>query len=492
MNGTFTPQDLAEVLRDVLIAEKTGILHFTRMGAWKSVSFFQGMLVGASSSIEEENLPAYLGNSDSIQEAISGESPEITADPISLGNFLLERNLADKQQLVAKMRDLGRDVLISLFKWENGEFQMEEKALSPDPFETDVLWTVSAILKGIHAITDFNKIREVLIEIDSNLKWNEAQYLPVESLAFGSLEGFVISRIDGSTTVRQICSMSPGGDEERTSRFLYGLLVLGVVGWDPSVNGDRFHYRSLAGSVHEEQRREKEETEEILSFYNGIRSATPFEVLGIRESDPFETAKEACKKLQEKFRPERFGERVRTGRKEELDIIEARILEAFLSFQSVKTTQAKKLAGESGDANLLVAGQRRELSKTETQTMQEQKTFLAEQFFQKARESHVMGDYHSAIDYCTNAIRNNPGVAGVYALLANCQLRNPDHRWQKRAEENLQKAIDLDPWVPDHHVNMARFYIQHGMKKKAKRHLEKALEIQPTHPEASAELKRLK
>ena len=70
MNGTFTPKDLAEVLRDVLITEKSGTLHLTRMGAWKSLSYFQGMLVGASSSIEEENLPTYLGNSDPIKEAV--------------------------------------------------------------------------------------------------------------------------------------------------------------------------------------------------------------------------------------------------------------------------------------------------------------------------------------------------------------------------------------------------------------------------------------
>jgi tetratricopeptide (TPR) repeat protein len=492
--GIFSPQDFAEILRDVLITEKSGILHFRRAGVWKRIYLFQGMVAAAGSSLEEESLTACLEVSDETRAEIARQSGEIADDPLALGRFLVERDLVPTDRLAAGMNHLTREVLGSLFKWDTGEFEMEEGEIDPEPFAPDVLNSVSFILKGIEGMSEFRQIREILTRIEAGLKWSEAQYLPVECLAFGPLEGFVLSRIDGRTSVRDICALSPPNEEDRTCRFLYGLLVLGIVGWDPPVNGDRFHYQNLAGAMQEEEKREKEETERIMTFYRMVSDNGPFQILGIQETDSLEMGREASRRLREEFFPQNFTTRVRSQRKEELELIDAKILEAYLAFQAIKTNLARKVAGGEAvaEGSVTGAGQRRELSKTETQAQLEQRTHLADQFYQRARESQIMGDFHSAIDFCQNAIRNNPTVAGYFALLAACQLKNPDYRWQKRAEENMQKAIEIDPWAAGNYVTLAQFYIAHGMKKKAKRLLEKALEIQSNHVTALEEFKKLK
>jgi tetratricopeptide (TPR) repeat protein len=392
------------------------------------------------------------------------------------------------------MQQLTGEVVAALFKWDSGEYEMEEAEIDPAPFSPDVLSSVGHILHGIAGIPEFHRIREILMRIEAGLKWNEAQYLPVESLAFGPLEGFVISRVDGRTSLSEICALSPPNEEDRTCRFLYGLLVLGIVAWDPPVNGNLFRFHQLAGEILEKEKKQKEEIERIHAFFQRVTKGSPFQILGIQENDPLEMAEAASRRLREEFDPDNFSEPVRVQQKEELDLIDAKILESFLSFQQIKTSQARKRSGGGGGEGtpLTGAGQRRELSKTDTQAQQEQRAHLADQFYQRARESQIMGDFHSAIDFCQNAIRNNPSIASYYALLAACQLKNPDYRWQKRAEENMQTAIELDPWTPGHYVSLAQFYIAHGMKKKARRLLEKALEIQANHPAALEELRRLR
>ncbi|MBI4161673.1 MAG: hypothetical protein HY509_04420 [Acidobacteria bacterium] len=494
MRGTFTPEDFAEILRDILITEKTGVLRLSRAGAWKRVWTFQGLFVASATSLAEESLAGFLAGRPELDANLSRLAPGPEGDPFLLARRLAAENPAAAEPVAAAMQAMTRAILASLFRWDSGEYELEEKEIDPAPFVPDALRTVESILHGIDSIPDFHRIEEVLGRVESGLKWNPVQYLPVEGLAFGPLEGFVISRIDGHTTVREICSLAPPQAEERTCRFLYGLLVLGIAGWDPPVNGARFQFRSLAGSVRRVETEEREGTERILAFYRQVSECGPFAILGVRETDTLEAVRAASQRLRDRFRPERFPERVRSERREELELIEAKILEAFLALQSIQANRARRAAaGEGGDGvNLLEVGQRRELAKTEPQAQQEQRTRLAEQFFQRAREALVMGDYHSAVASCEHAIRNNPAVAAYFALLANCQRKNPDHRWQKRAEENLQKAIELDPWVPDHHLHIAEFYLAHGMKRKAKRHLEKALEIQPDHPAARQELKRLR
>ncbi|MGH2628810.1 MAG: tetratricopeptide repeat protein, partial [Anaerolineales bacterium] len=111
-------------------------------------------------------------------------------------------------------------------------------------------------------------------------------------------------------------------------------------------------------------------------------------------------------------------------------------------------------------------------------------------YYQMARRALREADYQNCMTYCQEALRLDPQSA-YYALLADVQVRNPDQRWQRRAEENYQKAVDLDPWNPDHLVSLARLYRLQGLKSRARKMLEKALEITPNHKEAQAELSEI-
>src|SRR5262249_52042052 len=134
---------------------------------------------------------------------------------------------------------------------------------------------------------------------------------------------------------------------------------------------------------------------------------------------------------------------------------------------------------------------RKELTKTEKQSMQEEKTRMADQFFGKARDYFKMGDYFNCIRYCEFATSYSDTNAAVFALLGQALMLNPDYRWQKRAENALQKAAELEAFIPGHFVALGRFYKSHGLLSKARKEFEKALQLVPTHVEAQMALKEI-
>jgi tetratricopeptide (TPR) repeat protein len=134
---------------------------------------------------------------------------------------------------------------------------------------------------------------------------------------------------------------------------------------------------------------------------------------------------------------------------------------------------------------------RREMVKTKAQATVEQNERLAETYYQKAREYFHDKDFHNCITFCRLSLKFHEAASHVYALMGEALSRNPNSRWQRMAEEALQKACDLDPWNAEHHVALGQFYVSQGLAIRAKRQFEKALEILPTHQVAAAAMKGL-
>ena len=134
---------------------------------------------------------------------------------------------------------------------------------------------------------------------------------------------------------------------------------------------------------------------------------------------------------------------------------------------------------------------RKELTKTDKQSFEEEKTRRAEQFFVKARDYFKMGDFFNCIRYCEFATSYSDKSAHVFSLLGQALQRNPDYRWQKRAEVALMRAVELEPFNPAHLLTLGHFYRSHGLYAKAKKEFEKTLELMPSHQEAKTCLKEL-
>ena len=493
MKGHWTSHVLAEILRDLYFAERSGSLTLSREGETRVLHFDRGMLQFAHSSRREGNLAARLQVLNLVAgpllEEMLGQLPACT----DLPQALITQGVLDKSGLDRPIRELVRATVEEIFAWSEGLYQFKEGWLLKDVFDSNVLFTFETILKGIGKMADFDPVREVLASIDKAIGINPSIFLPVEKLGLTADEGFVLSRVDGRTSIRDIAALLPPAMEESTYRFLYGVLVLGMVQFEPAQPGARLFSLNELVSVHQEvSQKARHERTLVRETYLQMRTQPPPQILGVPENASLDQVRRAYEAARQRFTPDRFLPEVQNELREELQIIESRLVEAFLAMQArqvhdLKEEVERRSAADSHSVHLSDYTLRRELSKTEVKTTLDEKQARGQHYYGLARRAFREGDYHNCMIYCQEALRHDDQAA-YHALMADTQVRNPDKRWQRQAEENYEKAIELDPWNPDHLISLARLYRSQGLKSRARKLLEKALEITPNHPEGLAEL----
>lgn len=495
MQGHFSSHTLAEVFRDLYLGERTGTLHLSRGTIQKHVHFDRGMIVFAESTAEDEDLGRRLVAVGRISSGALAEARRSVADSKDLPQALVNRGLLARSDLSDTAREVVERVVQSVFRWEGGATRFADGVTCYDTFDTDILTTFEVILKGIATMVGFEPIKEAMRNLDHRIEIRQPTPVPVERLTLSPAHGFILSRVDGSTTVHDVLSILPHGEEDHACRFLYGLLVMGVVAYDPPVGEGPFKVASILRSHADQIALEKVQEKLINETYEGMRSKTPYQMLGIAASAQREAIERAYEDAKERFNRDRILPRVREKFRSELSVIESRLVEAYLTLSQTRpgdlqgrrdeTAPAREAVGVDG---MLV---RVEMDKTKTKMALEENARVADAYFNKAKKYTRDGDFYNAIQYGKLAISYNPDDARFFYLLADCHGRNPEPRWQRLAEQNYVKATELDPWNAEYRIGLGRFYKRRGLKLRARKQFEWALEIVPGHEEAVQELSTL-
>ena len=490
LRGYCAPPALAEILRDLYLEERSGTLVISRSGVEKHLVLERGMIVAATSSLEDERLPAFLLQHGILTpaeaEAIRGMDDRQGAEE------LLRRGSPMRERVTQGVRDLAQQVLTAVFRWEELEYRFVEGEVAAWPVATNVMVSLELILRALRSMAGFDGIRQALSRQERAVRLAENQYLPFDQLSLTPIEGFLVSRIDGKTRPRDILAQLPQAEEDVAGRFLFGLLILGLAQFHPPIGPGMLSCAFLLRGDEEKRRREESEKDEIRAFYRICCQGDPAVTLGVPEGATAEEIKTAYEQKKERFDAGRYLRRVQVELREELQIIEARLLEAFLGLRG-RALSAHQVqdGGQKKPAEYEVNIVRKEMSKTEKQSVEESRKQMADQYFTKAREYWKLGDLYNCIRYCEFAQSHNDDDAAIHSLLGQALSRNPDHRWQRRAEAALTRAAALEPFNPSHWVVLGEFYRGHNLIGKARKQFEKAIELVPTHPQARQALKDL-
>jgi tetratricopeptide (TPR) repeat protein len=212
-------------------------------------------------------------------------------------------------------------------------------------------------------------------------------------------------------------------------------------------------------------------------------------VLSVTPEATAREIRQASAALQRTIEAARGFPRLASEWEQEIQAIESRLTSAVQSLQTASPA-AEQESTEVG-INWQQVRARREFEKTETRVSQDKAENAAESHYTKARQCFSKKDYHSCIEFCTQAIQLREDVARYHHLLGEARSMNPELRWQKRAEESFLQACTLDPFNADYLVSLGRLYKRQGLHLRARKHLEKALGIVPNHEEARRELSQL-
>ena len=86
-------------------------------------------------------------------------------------------------------------------------------------------------------------------------------------------------------------------------------------------------------------------------------------------------------------------------------------------------------------------------------------------FFNSGMKDFKIGNFWGAAEHFTSAVRFDP-VNATYSYYLGMSLMNIPRR-RHEAEENLQKAIEIDPLKPEYYIQLGALYVKSGLKNKA-------------------------
>jgi len=495
MQANFSSQTLAEIFRDLYVGERSGVLDLSRGSIEKKIYFDRGMILFAESGADDEDLGRRLVNEGKISPGALAEARRNISEPKDLAQALVNRGLIGKETLSHTVRFIVEHVVQSIFQWEGGTARFRDGWLLQEIFESDILLTFEVILKGIGSMVGFEPIQEAMKGIDSRLKLKHPTPVPLERLALSPAHGYILSRIDGPSRLQDVLALLPPTEEGLACRFLYGLLVMGVISYDPPVGDGAFRVTAILRDHADSVALEGLQERMILETYASLKAKNPHEVLGVPQSAARETIERAYEEAKDRFSRDRILPRIRERQRAELAVIESRLVEAYLTLvqaragdHAVRPEDSPSLKEPHGMDDFLV---RVEMDKTKTKVAIEENAKLADTYFAQAKKFQREGDYFNAIQYGKLAMSYAPNDSRYYFLLAECQVKNPDARWQRLAEQNYLEAARLDQWNAEYRVSLGRFYKRRGLKLRAKKQFEEALTLVPTHEAAKKELDSL-
>ena len=499
MQEHFSSHTLAEIFRDLFVAEQSGVLHLSRGELEKRVYFDRGMILFAESPEADEDLGPRLVGEGKISPGALAEARRNVSETKDLPQALINRDLIGKDALSHTVKFVVERIVRSVFRWEGGTARFREGWLFQDLFEADVVSTVELIQKGVATMVGFESLGRALRDLDAKIGLRKMTPIPIEMLHLSPAHGFILSRLDGSTSFSDLLSILPPADEDDAARFVYGLLVMGVIELDPPIAEGPFRVSSILRDQADHLEIEREQETTITRAYESMSEKNPFELLGVATDANRAEVERGYENAKGVVQREQYLPKIRDRFRNELSFMESRLVEAYLSLiqnrhhevtaRAAEAAAQIRIQGDVSADNLLV---RVEMDKTRTKIALEANSKTADAYYSKARQAVREGDFHNAVQYAKLAISYRPDDARYYALLADCQARNPEARWQRLAEQNFVKATELDPWNVENWLSLGRFYKGRGLTLRARKQLEKALEIAPGHEETVSELKELR
>jgi hypothetical protein len=212
--------------------QNTGVLHILVDGVERRVFFKWGFVLFASSRLPSDRLDQRLLREGKVSPAtVERAYAEQKASGKRFGECLVELSAISREELHAAVERQVRDIITFLFSISRGHFRFEP---SEDPLDDDLMLDLpmqQILLEGIRSMTDPLALRIGVGPMTDVLR---LEGRPMEDEPrLNAAEAFLLSRIDGKSSVLDLLAISPLGEVE-TLRGLAALLSTGVATAEPS------------------------------------------------------------------------------------------------------------------------------------------------------------------------------------------------------------------------------------------------------------------
>ena len=470
-------QQVAETFKKLYFSKRTGVLTCEAGKARRAVYFSSGFVVGARSSLEEDRLGEVMMRHGRITRAQFEDASHFIKSGWKLGEILAELKIIGKEEIEAFVRlqllDIACMQLISPPK------RLAFSSLSTvDAFLGAPLSVADILMEAARRAPSLTKQMEALLADGRKLGFPKDPLRRFQDVNLKPEEAFVLSRVDGTQTAKDILAVSPLS-EEMTTRTLIGLLEAELI--EPEGDEARKEKARPEEPKPPEPREEPagaggpdREREEVERLFQELPSRNHWEVLEIPAGSGLDEIQQAFFRGAKRFHPDRFRRIPAPDFQEKLSYVFHRITEAKEILTSSARAGYEALAAKEG---LYEASRGSSVPSREGGGRRGGNEAEAMALFRRAQQAYQASDYWNAIQLCHQAIDQAPERAEIYHLLGLALSKNP--KWRQDAEKNLRIATNLDPWKADYFVALGSLYQEVGLHLRARKAFEQAKAVDP-------------
>lgn len=470
-NPSMRSTNAFDLFSDIYRQGTSGVMTFRWSSLQKKFLIRQREFILFESTQQDENIWNWLVQKEVLKkEEISSATTEDLEK--ALNRFLLN-NTFTMESFKTSYRELMNRALTQVFFWPVCDGEFAAATLEHDAFTT--IRITDILLEAARNLIDLSSVKAHLTESANIVRTGTFEQV-LSTLNLRPEESFLASRFDGSDITLNTLHLLTGLSEEVISRFVYALEKMGAI-----------EFKKVEQKVSSSRRMTEPPRPTPPRTYdkNPVRESTSIRVTESNPGRIFDSGKvsdsQARKRLSEsnpgKQQPAPSSSSARLEETFGVTGMGRRLVEPpATSHPSVEDD--KKETGKSG-SNLV----RMEVQKSERKMEEEHHIKVAEQFYRLAEEKMTELDYWKVTQLCRQAIKNNPTESKYYHLMAVAYAQHP--RFGKDAEQCFYKALEMDPWNPDYHVDLARFYQHQGLPMRAINQVKKALKIAPEHRAAN-------
>src|SRR6185295_5300720 len=223
------PTALFKLMREIYLGRKSGHLHFTHGKERRSLLIHGGHILHGTSDVLGEHLGDVLVRYGLLEQPELNQVTKIVLkERKRLGVVLAEQGLMDTERLSSAVSLHVREILFNVAERGDGSYAFEETATAEGDGAASKLSTVEMILETARRVQDPSVVSRVLGDLDRILVASDNPQLRFQNIALTPKEGFVMSRIDGTLTAREVYTIIPLPPED-TERSLFVLLCTGAV-----------------------------------------------------------------------------------------------------------------------------------------------------------------------------------------------------------------------------------------------------------------------
>ena len=477
--GTLAQKPIAELIREIGEASSSGALRLSRERAKAVVYFENGDVAFAASNIRAHRLVEFLKRTGILDESAAGSvEPRATDDEVL--SLLVERGRIRADRVSTIRANHVAEVLRGVLLWTDGDWQFDARVRIAGDTRVAIdvrrlLLESTRHLPARYLSSRFADTSEQLELAQPN--GQQPSLLPAEA--------FVLSRINGPTTVDELLTVS-GMNKEDTLQSLYALAICGVVRratWATAeFNGNRV---ASAGAKTEVTAKKKMDT--VQDFFATVeRAANYYDVLGVGRQANADEIKNAYHSLARHYHPDRFHQ-ADAQLRNQIESAFARVAQAYevLGDQSSRATYDTQLGGPSSPAASTRAPRERSPASPPPSTDNR-----AETSFQKGVAAANQRQLQQAVRFFAEAASIEPRCARYRAEYGRALISDPKTR--RMAEIELKAAIALEPDNTSYRVALAELYKALGLRRRAEGELQRALTVDPKNAAARTLLASLK